>query len=88
MITTGVESTGLDELFKHTFNEIYVVGIATEVCVLNTLYDARATVVYNSINLIEDACASLTEKSRKEAIDYFKILGVNILQSTNIIGDN
>lgn len=83
----GEEATGLNELFPGFCDDIYVVGIATEVCVLSTIKDIYDTLVYNSLNLVEDACASLADESHKEAIDYFKSLDVNILQSEDIIGD-
>jgi nicotinamidase/pyrazinamidase len=60
--------TGLAGLFERS-NEIYICGIATDVCVLNTAMDALD---YGLIKLVEDACAGVDEKNTVRAIAQMK----------------
>jgi nicotinamidase/pyrazinamidase len=66
--------------------EVYITGIATEVCVFNTAKDARE--LYDQVTVIPDACAGLIAMSTKEALRNLGYLGVETTYSTeDIIND-
>lgn len=62
--------------------DIYVVGIATDVCVLNTAMDALD---YGNVYVVEDACAGVTTKGTEEAITKMKRFGIHVLQTKNVL---
>lgn len=66
------------------YDEIEVVGVVTDICVLQTVIGIYNIAVNlgNSINIkiFEKGCASFDEEKHKFAIDYFKnILGCEII---------
>ena len=65
------------KLRERNINELYLCGVATSICVLQTTIDA-----YNKgfkINILKDACADITNEEHVFAIEYMdKILGANI----------
>jgi len=66
--------------------EIYITGIATEVCCFNTAKDARE--LYESVFLIPDACAGLGEESTKKALEDLEAMGVETTYSTQDVLDD
>lgn len=65
--------------------EIYVVGIATDVCVLNTALDARILNWQGRTVVVEDAVAGVTEDGSKKALEQMKGEGIEVLNSKDII---
>ncbi|MGI6214372.1 MAG: cysteine hydrolase family protein [Christensenellales bacterium] len=67
------------KLRERKIDEVHIVGVCTDICVLHTAIDA-----YNlgfSIKVHEDAVASFNEKGHKEALSHFKnSLGAEILK--------
>ncbi|WP_391209467.1 cysteine hydrolase family protein [Psychrobacillus sp. L4] len=68
----------LQLLRERNIEEVHIVGVCTDICVLHTAVDA-----YNlgfSIVVHEDAVASFNEVGHKWALDHFKnTLGANVL---------
>jgi nicotinamidase/pyrazinamidase len=67
--------TGLDGLIRRKFGnnfDLYIVGIATDVCVYNTAIDAKSKLNYEKVVVIENACAGVTEEGTKDAIAKMK----------------
>jgi len=77
-------ATGLSLLcdIKNEESDVYIVGIATDVCVYYTAQDAL-DLGYN-VYIIEDACAGVTEAGAKSALRVLKNLGVHIIESGEI----
>jgi len=62
---------------------IYIVGIATDVCVLNTAIDALK---YSSkVYMVKDACAGVVPEKALEALDKMSNFGVQIIETKDII---
>jgi len=73
--------TGLGDLIK-LGSEIYVVGIATDVCVLNTAEDALD---YGNVYVVEDACAGVTFEGVKIAIRLMREFNIHIIKTSDIL---
>lgn len=80
-------STGLASLCdtKNEQSNIFIVGIATDVCVYYTAQDALE--LGYTIFLITDACAGVTEEGTKSALKVLKNLGVHLTDSESILFD-
>lgn len=65
-------------------DEVYVVGIATEVCVFNTLITAPKCV---ELFMIKDACANLDNNMINHIYDNLRFEGVKIITSKEILGE-
>lgn len=78
----------LDNVTDHK-TEFYVCGIATDVCVLNTVLDLNNRYKEHKksidIKLIENACAGVTLEGTKDAIKKMKDKGVEIISSKDLI---
>lgn len=65
------------KLRERNITELYLCGVATSICVMQTAIDA-----YNKgfkINILEKSCADITKGNHTFAIEYMdKILGANI----------
>lgn len=75
-------ATGLHRLIERG-SDIYIVGIATDVCVIQTALDALSY-GYGYVHVIEDACVGVTPKGTKAAINRMKTSGINIIKSSDI----
>lgn len=64
--------------------EIYIVGIATDVCVLNTALDARILNWEGKVKVIEDACAGVTEEGSAEAFDKMREEGIEVIKFSEV----
>lgn len=71
------------KLQEHGIDEVYVGGVALDVCVMSTC--VHAVELGYKTYLIEDASRGLSEETNKAAIDKLKGLGVVILNSTDLI---
>ncbi len=65
--------------------DIYIVGIATDVCVLNTALDARVLNWEGRVFVVEDACAAVTPEGGVEAIERMRSEGIIIINSEEIL---
>ena len=65
--------------------EIYICGIATDVCVLNTAADAIQLNAGGSVFVIRDACAGVTPDGVKSAISKMESGGIKIINSSEIL---
>ncbi len=77
---------GLSDLIDGRRNEVYIVGIATEICVLKTALDAVNNHFYDTF-VIEDACAGITDEVSKVAIETMRAVGIKIIKTKDIIGE-
>ena len=77
--------TGLEKLIDDWSSiELDVVGIATDVCVLNTALDA-ARGSWRSVNVIVDACAAVTPEGEMAAKDKMEEEGIGILLAEDVL---
>jgi len=74
--------TGLYQLIPKD-SDIYICGIATDVCVFNTALDAKNK-FYSNISVIEDACAGVTPNGTEKAIEHMKEAGIKIISSNDL----
>ncbi len=77
-----VTETGLFNFIPITY-EVYIVGIAFDVCVKATALDAVPK--YHYVYVIKDACAGLTKEGVKETLVEFDLWGVKIITVGEII---
>lgn len=73
--------TGLGDLID-CGADIYVVGIATDVCVVNTAMDALD---YGNVYVVEDACAGVTSEGAEKAIMKMKRFDIHVVQTENVL---
>jgi nicotinamidase/pyrazinamidase len=64
--------------------EIYIVGIATDVCVLNTALDARILNWEGKVSVIKDACAGVTPEGSESALKQMATEGIEIITSKEV----
>lgn len=65
--------------------ELYIVGIATDVCVLNTALDGRILNWQGRTIVVEDAIAGVTEEGSEQALEQMRSEGIEIVNSEDII---
>lgn len=78
----GSNPTVLNDIFAGTTVDMYVCGIATEVCVKNTAIDA--IMPYVTVHVISDACAGVTAEGHDAALDEMKNMGIAVVTSEEI----
>lgn len=59
--------------------EITLVGVCSDICVINNALILRNLFKSRQINVVEDCCAGTTEENHKKAMDIMKINHINIL---------
>ena len=74
--------TGLYQLIPEN-SDVYICGIATDVCVFNTALDAKKG-FYSNVFVIEDACAGVTPEGNKKALEHMKETGIKIISSDGL----
>uniref|UniRef100_A0A7S0TBE9 nicotinamidase n=1 Tax=Erythrolobus madagascarensis TaxID=708628 RepID=A0A7S0TBE9_9RHOD len=77
---SAFDDTNLAEILRsHDVSEVYVVGLATDYCVLHTAMDA----VRNGFKttLIRDCCAAVAETTELEALRRMQDAGVTIIST-------
>ena len=70
-------STRLTNLIGDLSAELYIVGIATDVCVLNTAIDAIYQ-GFGNVSVVADACAGVTPEGTEKALADMENAGINI----------
>lgn len=88
------ESTGLGNLLSRDIedpdliiNDIYICGIATDVCVRATVLDAKFILQPVDIYVIEDACAGTSFEATSKTLVDLKDRDIIITNSKEIIND-
>ena len=78
--------TGLKK-YLDGVDEIYIVGIATEVCVKATALDAVTAWQENSpsVFVVEDACSPVSGSGEEEALQFMSEHGIKITQTNKIV---
>ncbi len=56
--------------------EIYICGIATEICVKATIIDAMH---FSNTYIVKNACAGISPKTAKETLNYLKTINVGVV---------
>lgn len=74
--------TGLFNLIPKNAN-VYISGIATDVCVLNTALDAKKK--YKNVLVISDACAEVDPNNIEATNEKFKAVGIKLTPSSAIL---
>ncbi len=80
----GFLFTPLAEILKEKgIKDVYICGVATDICVQHTAFGAFARGF--NVHIIEDACSGTSEEAHKRAIGYMKrIYGAKILESDEL----
>jgi nicotinamidase/pyrazinamidase len=80
----GFLFTELDEELKRRgVRDVYICGVATDICVKHTAFGAFAR-GYN-VHVIKDACAGTSQEAHEWALDYMKrIYGAKIVESDDV----
>lgn len=66
---------------KEKIENIYMVGICTDICVLSNAILIKNTLLNTEVTVIEDLCKATNEKNHKIALEAMKSCQVNILNS-------
>jgi len=74
--------TGLFQLIPEG-SDIYICGIATDVCVFYTALDTKKG-FYSNVFVVEDACAGVTPEGSKKALEHMKEAGIKIISSDSL----
>ncbi len=70
-------------LISHGVKKVYIVGVATDICVMHTAYGAFARGF--DVYVVEDCCAGTTNDAHAHAIEYMKkVYGAHIVRSDEI----
>lgn len=81
--------TGLNgyicEIMGSELFSLFIVGIATEVCVFNTAIDAKKILKYERVTIIADACAGISKQRVNDALKILHDAGVNIKTTDQIL---
>ncbi len=80
----GFLFTSADEILKEKgVDEVYICGVATDICVMHTAFGAFARGYM--VNIIEDLCAGTGDEEHRWALGYIqKIYGAKIVRSDEI----
>ncbi len=80
----GFLFTELDEeLRKRDVKEVYICGVATDICVKHTAFGAFVR-GYN-VYVVRDACAGTSQEAHERALDYMRrIYGARIVESDEL----
>jgi nicotinamidase/pyrazinamidase len=77
-------STGLERLVPKDV-ELHVVGIATDVCVWNTVDDAY-NLGYKNITVFSDAVAAVNSDAGMHTMHDMTAMGITVCQSKEFLG--
>jgi nicotinamidase/pyrazinamidase len=75
--------TGLFQLIPEG-TELFICGIATDVCVLNTALDTKKG-FFDGVTVIEDACAGVTPAGEREALAQMKRSAIIIRTTQDVL---
>ena len=72
-----------DILKERDVDEVYICGVATDICVMHTAFGAFARGF--KVNIVEDLCAGTGEEEHRWALGYIqKIYGAKIVRSDEV----
>ncbi len=81
--------TGLNGLLRELAGgeepALFLCGIATDVCVLQTALDARVILGYESVAVVEDACAGVTPEGEADALLRMKRAGIALVRAADVM---
>lgn len=69
----------LDMIRQNKYNNIYLVGVCTGICVINNAVLAKTANPEAKIHVIKDLCACVTPETHEQAINIMKLFQINIL---------
>ena len=80
----GFLFTSLAEILKEErIKDVYICGVATDICVQHTVFGAFARGF--NVHIIKDACSGTNEEEHRRAIDYMKrIYGAKTVESDEL----
>lgn len=64
---------------------IYVCGLCTDICVLNTALYLRCYLPYENIIVLKDLCVGTTPENHQKALDIMKINLIDNIESKEVI---
>ena len=65
--------------------DIYVCGLCTNICVLNTALYLRCYLPYENIIILKDLCAGTTPENHQKALDIMKINLIDNIESKEVV---
>ncbi len=82
--TTGCEiidksSFGYTEWGKYSFDDIEIVGLCTDICVVSNALILKALFPFASISVDSSCCAGVTPKSHKAALTTMEMCQIDII---------
>lgn len=80
----GFFATNLENVLRERgIKEVYICGVATDICVLHTAFGAFARGF--EVHVVEDLCAGTSGDMHRAALDYIKrIYGAKIVRSDEV----
>lgn len=67
---------------KEGETEIYIFGVCTGICVISNAMILKACLPEAKLNIIEKACACVTEESHRNALEAMKMTQMDIIEKT------
>ncbi len=80
----GFLFTNLDKILKgNNVDEVYICGVATDICVKHTAFGAFARGF--KVNVVKDACSGTTKEEHERALEYMeRIYGAKLVESDEL----
>lgn len=63
--------------------ELFIAGIATDVCVFNTAIDARRILGFRNVSVVSDACAGVDDAGIERALTTMRHEGISIVNAAD-----
>lgn len=63
--------------------ELFIAGIATDVCVFNTAIDARRILGFRNVSVVSDACAGVDDAGTERALTTMRHEGISIVNAAD-----
>ena len=65
--------------------ELFIAGIATDVCVFNTAIDARRILGFRNVSVVSDACAGVDDAGIERALTTMRHEGISIVKAADLV---
>ena len=69
---------------KDKINNIYMVGICTDICVVSNAIMIKNALLNTEVNVIEDLCKATSEEAHKSTLDVLKSCQVNVIRAEDL----